>query len=600
MCGIVGILSKNNVVEDIYSSLQRLEYRGYDSAGIATIDNDQITRCRAEGKLKNLQTALQSQPIKGNIGIGHTRWATHGAPNEVNAHPHATEQVAVVHNGIIENYIELKDNLQNQGYSFKTQTDTEVIPVLITSLLEQGMQPAQAFTQAIKQLKGAFALCVVFANQPNFIAVAKKGSPLAIGYGEGEMYIASDAIALAPLSKQVCYLEEGDYAFIALDKTQIFDAQDNQVQRAIKQSNISGEVVGKGNYRHYMHKEIHEQPVSIADTLHSYVNFNNNTIELPKTDYDFSKLDKVTIIACGTSYYAGITAKYWIEQFAKVPVEVEIASEYRYRRPVFTKNGLVLLISQSGETADTLACLRLAKQNKQFIASIVNVVESSIARESDFIIPTLCGPEIGVASTKAFTSQLACLACMALYIAKDKYPHKVKELGEIPAIIQQILKDEQQYLQIANDIQKARSVLYLGRGTSFAIAMEGALKLKEISYIHAEGYAGGELKHGPIALIDEQMPIIAIMPEDKYYDKMLSNIQEVAVRGGKIILLSTAKGCKELADICYHTIELPHMDEFITPFIYSIPVQLLAYHTAVVKGTDVDQPRNLAKSVTVE
>ncbi len=597
MCGIVGIISKKNVTERIYQSLSRLEYRGYDSAGIA-VCNGGIDRRRTEGKLKELKAELEKKPLKGLVGIGHTRWATHGLPITKNAHPHSTKKVSIVHNGIIENFLELRAELEKKGYEFTSQTDTEVIPVLITSYLDKGESSFDAFHKAIKRLDGAYAIGAIFADEPEMLMAARKGSPLAIGYGEGEMFIASDAIALAPLTQKIAYLEDGDFAVLTLKTAKIYDIKGNEVKRKAKNSGVSSASVGKGNFKHYMLKEIHEQPTAIGETLNAYYDIIGHKVNLPRVKFNIGKVPKIQIVACGTSYYAAMVGKYWIEAIARIPVDVDVASEFRYRKPVYTKGGLTLLISQSGETADTLAALRHAKENGQYIASIVNVQSSTIARESDLIIPTLAGPEIGVASTKAFTAQLTCLAVLAVALGGNN-AELLTQLADAPSRVASILNDNQ-YESIAADIAKAKTVLYIGRGTSYPIALEGALKLKELSYIHAEGYGAGELKHGPIALIDKNVPIIVIAPEDEYFPKTASNVREVAARGGKVIVISTKKGCKELADVTHKCIVMPDAPDFITPLIYSLPVQLLAYQTALNLKRDVDQPRNLAKSVTVE
>lgn len=597
MCGIVGIISKKNVVQRVFDSLARLEYRGYDSAGIAVV-NKAIDRRRTEGKLAELKKELAANPLNGNVGIGHTRWATHGLPITKNAHPHSTAKVSVVHNGIVENFLELRKELEKKGYKFTSQTDTEVIPVLITYYLDSGKKPFDAFKAAITRLEGAYAIAVIFAENSGVLMAARKGSPLAIGYGRGEMFVASDAIALAPLTQKICYLEDGDYAEVTLAGAKIYDIKNKLAKRKIANSGVSAKAVGKGNYKHFMLKEIYEQPTAVAETLNAYYDPIGHKINLPKSKFNLGKIPKIQIIACGTSYYAGMVAKYWIESIARIPVDVDVASEFRYRQPVYAKGGLTLLISQSGETADTLAALRHARANKQHIASIVNVQGSSIARESDFIIPTLAGPEIGVASTKAFTAQLTCLAAFAVALGGNK-PQYMTALADAPAKIASVL-NEKQYEPVAKILAKAKTILYIGRGTSFPIALEGALKLKELTYIHAEGYGAGELKHGPIALIDKNVPIIVIAPEDEYFAKTASNVREVAARGGKVIVISTKKGCAELKDVAYKSVVMPQVADFITPLVYSLPVQLLAYQTALLLKRDVDQPRNLAKSVTVE
>lgn len=597
MCGIVGIVSSNNVTEQIFESLERLEYRGYDSAGIAVSANG-LDRRRAEGKLKNLGEEMQTSPLNGNVGIGHTRWATHGLPITNNAHPHSTEKVSVVHNGIIENFLSLRKELENQGYEFSSQTDTEVIPVMITSFLDAGDTPFDAFQKTLQKLEGAFAIGAIFAEDSEVMMVARQGSPMALGFADNEMFMASDAIALAPLTDQICYLEDGDYAKITSSSCEIFNQQGESVEREVKNSGVSGDAVEKGHFAHYMLKEIHEQPTTIAETLNAYYSPLEGKVNLPNVDFDLQRISKITIIACGTSYYAAMVGKYWIEKLAHIPVEIDIASEFRYREPVYDRNGLVLAISQSGETADTLAAIKHAKDKGQKIAAIVNVIQSSIAREADLVIPTLAGPEIGVASTKAFTAQLTCLALFAIALTPD-VPGLLGQLADVPSNVASIL-DGEIYEEVSKELAKAKTILYIGRGTSYPIALEGALKLKEISYIHAEGFGAGELKHGPIALIDENVPIIVLAPYDEYFAKTASNVREVAARGGKIILISNKQGCEELADVTSKSIEMPFLPSFVTPILYALPVQLMAYHTAVIKGTDVDQPRNLAKSVTVE
>ena len=597
MCGIVGIVSGKDVTSKIYHSLERLEYRGYDSAGIAVIHNG-IDRRRAEGKLVNLGKELKKQPLKGNTGIGHTRWATHGLPIKKNAHPHSTDKVSVVHNGIIENFSELRSEMEKAGYKFTSQTDTEVIPILITYYLEKGLDPFKAFHKTLQRLEGAFAIGAIFVEDENLIMAARKGCPLAVGYGKGEMYLASDAIALASLSQKIAYLEDNDFAKITIDSCEIFDIGGKKVKREIRNSGLSGAQVTKGNFAHYMLKEIHEQPITIAETLNAYYDPVAHKINLPKAKFDLLKATKINIIACGTSYYAGIIGKYWIEQLTGIPVEVDIASEFRYRKPALQRGGVTILISQSGETADTLAALKYAKEHKQHIVSILNVQQSSIGRDSDIVIPTLAGPEIGVASTKAFTAQLTCLAVLALALAKNP-PGLLQQLVDSASIVAETLH-QKSYTKVAKMLSKAQTVLYIGRGTSYPIALEGALKLKEISYIHAEGYGAGELKHGPIALIDKKVPVIVVAPSDEYLAKTASNVREVVARGGRIILIGDKKSYKQLSDVVDEFVELPVVPSFIAPIVYSIPVQLFAYYTALEKGTNIDQPRNLAKSVTVE
>jgi glucosamine--fructose-6-phosphate aminotransferase (isomerizing) len=608
MCGIVGILGGAPVAGHLVDALKRLEYRGYDSAGIATLDHGVLARRRAEGKLRALESRLAREPLAGNIGIGHTRWATHGRPTESNAHPHATDRVAVVHNGIIENFRELREKLIKSGAKFGSDTDTEVVAHLVTAELRQGKSPADAVALTLKQLRGAFALAFLFAGEDNLMIGARKGSPLAIGYGDEEMFLGSDAIALAPFTDTISYLEDGDWAVLTRKSVDIHDEQGRRIERAIIKSTASAQLVDKGNHKHFMAKEIHEQPEVVGHTLAHYIDMVTEKVRLPEElPFDWRKIKRLSISACGTAFYAGLVAKYWFERFAKMPVEIDIASEFRYRGAPLEPGDLAIFISQSGETADTLATLRYAREHKQHILSVVNVPTSTIARESDVVMPTLAGPEIGVASTKAFTCQLAVLACLALAAGRargeisDSDERKlVRALIETPRLMSDALKLEPQIERLAHDLAKARDVLYLGRGTSFPIALEGALKLKEISYIHAEGYAAGELKHGPIALIDETMPVIVIAPYDSVFEKTVSNMQEVAARGGKIILVTDPQGAKEATIESLETLTLPDMASAVTPLVYAVAVQLIAYHTAAAIGTDVDQPRNLAKSVTVE
>jgi len=608
MCGIVGIVGREPVAGQMVEALKRLEYRGYDSAGIATLEQGHLARRRAEGKLRNLEQRLSSDPLAGTIGIGHTRWATHGQPNEVNAHPHAAERVAVVHNGIIENFAELRAELEGQGATFVTETDTEVVAHLVSLEIKKGRSPADAVAAALPRLRGAFALAFLFEGEENLLVGARRGSPLAVGYGDGEMYLGSDAIALAPFTDAVSYLEDGDWVVIRRDGAEVHDASGTRVTRPVIKSNASAFLVDKGNHRHFMAKEIHEQPEVVGHTLAHYLDMAARRVLLPDGDaLDWRKLQRVTISACGTAYYAGLIGKYWFERFARLPVEIDIASELRYRGAPMDPGNLAIFVSQSGETADTLATLRYAKEQGQHVLSIVNVPTSSIARESDLVIPTLAGPEIGVASTKAFTCQLAALACLAIgagcargVVSEADEHNLVRALTEVPRLMSEALSLESEIERLARDLIKCRDVLYLGRGTNYPLALEGALKLKEISYIHAEGYAAGELKHGPIALIDETMPVIVIAPYDRVFEKTVSNMQEVAARGGRIILVTDAKGAREAKVRTLATLTLPEMASTITPLIYAVPVQLIAYHTAVLMGTDVDQPRNLAKSVTVE
>jgi glutamine---fructose-6-phosphate transaminase (isomerizing) len=608
MCGIIGIIGGEPVAPQLIDALKRLEYRGYDSAGVATLEHGSLTRRRAEGKLKNLELKLAREPLSGTIGIGHTRWATHGRPTENNAHPHATDRLAVVHNGIIENFSELRRELEGKGAKFATETDSEVIAHLVSEEIKHGLSPVEAVKAALPRLRGAFALAFLFAGEENLLIGARKGSPLAIGFGDGAMYIGSDAIALAPFTDTVSYLEDGDCAVISRTSAEIYDAKGEVVHRAVLKSLASVMLIDKGNHRHFMAKEIHEQPEVVGHTLANYLDMVAERVALPMAlPFDFRALKRLSIAACGTAYYAGMIARYWFERFAHLSVDVDIASEFRYRDVPLEAGELAIFISQSGETADTLASLRCAREHKQHVLSIVNVPTSTIARESDVVMPTLAGPEIGVASTKAFTCQLAALAALAIaagrargVLSESDEKRLVHALIEVPRHLTEALTLEPQIEQLARDLAKCRDVLYLGRGTSYPIALEGALKLKEISYIHAEGYAAGELKHGPIALIDENMPVIVIAPYDRVFDKTVSNMQEVAARGGRLILMTDAKGAAATEGQSLVTLTLPTMPATVDPLVYAVPVQLLAYHTAVTLGTDVDQPRNLAKSVTVE
>ena len=607
MCGIIGIIGKQQVADRLVDGLKRMEYRGYDSAGVCTVEGGQLIRRRAEGKLGNLVKELAGNPAAGTVGIAHTRWATHGAPTTSNAHPHATGEVALVHNGIIENFKPLREALQARGRSFESETDTEVVAHLVSEQVEAGKSPEEAVQAVLPQLRGAFALAIAFRQHPDLLIGARLGSPLVVGYGEGETYLGSDALALAPLTQKIAYLEEGDWVVITREGAQIYDSANNPVTREITTSGVTAAAVEKGNYRHFMQKEIFEQPTVVAQTLSSYIRPLEQTVALPQMDFDLSKIDRITIVACGTSFYAGMVAKYWFETFARVPVDIDVASEFRYRDPVLQPGGLALFISQSGETADTLAALRHCKANGQTIAVVVNVPTSSMAREADLLLPTHAGPEIGVASTKAFTCQLAVLAALAAHLALKKGKlgeaderEIVKHLIEAPAALNAALAHDEEISKMAHLVAPARDVLYLGRGPDYPLALEGALKLKEISYIHAEGYASGEMKHGPIALIDEAVPVIVLAPSGPLFEKTVSNMQEVMARGGKVVLISDADGIAEAGDGCMATIEMPKVHPLIAPLVYAVPVQLLAYHVAVAKGTDVDQPRNLAKSVTVE
>ena len=609
MCGIIGILGDKDAAPRLVEGLRRLEYRGYDSAGIATLDDGAITRCRAEGKLANLETKLKKQSLKGTVGIGHTRWATHGGPTEDNAHPHATDKVAVVHNGIIENYASLKAELEQNQARFETETDTEVIVHLVTHYLKQGMSPQEAANTTFNRLQGAFAVVMIFAGEHNLMIGTRQGTPLAVGYGDGEMFVASDSYALAPLTRNICFLEDGDRVKVSREGVSIYVNDNEPVEREIRVTAQSGAVAGKGEYPHFMLKEIYEQPAVIGDTLNTYVHPSTNRIDIP--DDVLAALNaapRITLIACGTAYYACMVAKYWFEQVARIPCEIDVASEFRYREAPMPENGLAIFVSQSGETLDTLEALRYCKRQKQTILSIVNTIESTIERESDLVLHTLAGPEIGVASTKAFTTQITTLACMAFAAARGRKvitPEQMQEMGEalrhIPAVAAQILQHDEAIKEIALEIKDARDVLYLARGSLYPIALEGALKLKEISYIHAEGYAAGEMKHGPIALIDDKVPVVVVAPgRDPLFEKTASNVQETVARGGKIFLITDETGAKSLKDATTWIVTLGDIHPFIAPILYAIPVQLLAYHVAVAKGTDVDQPRNLAKSVTVE
>jgi glucosamine--fructose-6-phosphate aminotransferase (isomerizing) len=607
MCGIIGIVGKDQVADRLVDGLRRMEYRGYDSAGVCTIHDGQLIRRRAPGKLSGLVIELARDPAPGTTGIAHTRWATHGAPTAANAHPHATAELALVHNGIIENFRALREALTARGRKFESDTDTEVVAHLISEAVEAGASPQDAVKAALPQLRGAFALAIAFRQHPDMLIGARLGSPLVIGYGDGETYLGSDALALAPLTQQITYLDEGDWVVITREGAQIFDKDNQPVNREVTTSGASAVAIEKGNYRHFMQKEIFEQPTVVAQTLRSYIRQVDQSVALPQFDFDLTSIRRITIVACGTSYYAGMVAKYWFEQFARVPVDIDVASEFRYRDPVLEEGGLALFISQSGETADTLAALRHCKENGQTIAVVVNVPTSSMAREADLLLPTHAGPEIGVASTKAFTCQLAVLAALAAHLAvrrglmsRAEETEVVKHLLEAPASLNAALAHDDEIAAMAHLIAPARDVLYLGRGPDYPLALEGALKLKEISYIHAEGYASGEMKHGPIALIDEAVPVIVLAPSGPLFEKTVSNMQEVRARGGKVVLISDRDGIAEAGDGCMATIEMPRVHPLIAPLVYAVPVQLLAYHVACVKGTDVDQPRNLAKSVTVE
>lgn len=607
MCGIIGIVGQEPVADRLIDGLKRMEYRGYDSAGICTIHDGDLIRRRAEGKLRNLVEVVAKEPAPGDIGIAHTRWATHGAPTTSNAHPHATDHVALVHNGIIENFRELREELKGRGRVFQSDTDSEVVAHLVSEQVEQGASPRDAVRDVLPRLRGAFALAIAFRDSPGMLIGARLGSPLVVGYGEGETYLGSDALALAPLTQRISYLEEGDWTVVTREGAEIFDLEGNAVERPITASGASAAATEKGNYDHFMQKEIYEQPTVVAQTLQSYVRQLEREVALPQMDFDLAGVKRVTMVACGTSFYAAMVGKYWIETFARVPVDIDVASEFRYREPVLEPGGLALFISQSGETADTLAALRHCKDNGQTIAAVVNVPTSTMAREADLLLPTHAGPEIGVASTKAFTCQLAVLAALATRLAvvkgmmsTEEERDVVEHLLEAPACLNAALDHDDDIAAMAHLIAPARDVLYLGRGADYPLALEGALKLKEISYIHAEGYASGEMKHGPIALIDELVPVVVIAPSGPLFEKTVSNMEEVRARGGKVVLISDAKGLAAAGEGCMATIEMPAVHPLIAPLVYAVPVQLLAYHVARVKGTDVDQPRNLAKSVTVE
>ncbi|MCG7348557.1 glutamine--fructose-6-phosphate transaminase (isomerizing) [Sphingomonas sp. ACRSK] len=607
MCGIVGIIGGGDVVDSLVDGLRRLEYRGYDSAGVCTVHDGVLDRRRAEGKLANLIRQVREAPLPGATGIAHTRWATHGAPTTANAHPHATDEVALVHNGIIENFKPLRDALIARGREFHSQTDSEVVAHLVSERIEAGDSPQDAVKAVLPQLHGAFALAILFRQFPDLLIGARLGSPLVVGYGDGETYLGSDALALAPLTQRISYLEEGDWVVLTREGAQVYDKDNNPVERPITISGVTGALIDKGNHRHFMLKEIYEQPVVVAQTLRSYLRPVEEKVALPDMDFDLSSVERVAIVACGTASYVGMIGKYWIEKFARLPVEVDVASEFRYRDPVLLPNTLGVVVSQSGETADTLAALRHMKANGVTTAGIINVPTSSMAREVDLLLSTHAGPEIGVASTKAFSCQLAVMAALAVNLAcakgkltPDEEREIVRHLVEAPAAINAALDHDSEIQRMAGTIAGARDVLYLGRGPDYPLALEGALKLKEISYIHAEGYASGEMKHGPIALIDEHVPLIVLAPSGPLFEKTVSNMQEAQARGAQVVLISDADGLALAGEDAVATIEMPKVHPLIAPLVYSVPVQLLAYHVAVAKGTDVDQPRNLAKSVTVE
>jgi len=607
MCGIVGILGNHEVAPTLVEALKRLEYRGYDSAGIATINHDKLERRRAIGKLVNLSDLLVHEPLAGQSGIGHTRWATHGVPSVINAHPHRAAGVAVVHNGIIENFRELREFIGENGIKYETETDTETVALLAQYYLNQGLSPRDAAEKTIARLEGAYALCFLFDGEDDLLIAARKGSPLAIGHGKGEMFVGSDAIALAPMTDQITYLEEGDWAVVTRNSLEIRDINGELANRAVKTIHIDTSAADKGGYKHFMAKEIAEQPTVLQGALAHYINAEGTEVVLPDAGIDFTKIERLTMVACGTAYYACFVAKYWFEQVAKLPVEIDVASEFRYREPPVTKGTAALFVSQSGETADTLAALRYMEGKADKIFSVVNVPESSIARESDLALPIFAGVEIGVASTKAFTCQLTTLALLALKAAKDRgtidaatMTRHLTALRALPGVMNHALTIEEKTIKVAQSLAETRDILFLGRGLMYPLALEGALKLKEISYIHAEAYASGELKHGPIALVDKHVPVIVMAPRDRLFEKTVSNMQEVMARGGRVLLITDAKGAAEASEGVWDTIIMPEIDDFLAPILYAIPAQLLAYYTAIAKGTDVDQPRNLAKSVTVE
>jgi glucosamine--fructose-6-phosphate aminotransferase (isomerizing) len=608
MCGIVGILGEKPVSPLLVEGLRRLEYRGYDSAGIATLSNGHIERRRAEGKLNNLDALLKEDPITGTVGIGHTRWATHGVPSTRNAHPHATDKVAVVHNGIIENYRELKTELESHQVRFETETDTEIVAHLITHYMNQGMKPQEATDKTLDRLEGAYALAMIFAGEHDLMIGARQGTPLAIGFGDGEMFLASDSYALAPLTNKICFMEDGDRVVVTRAGARVYDKAGADVRRQIRVTAQSGATTGKGNYKHFMLKEIYEQPTVIGDTLNSFISPSTGKVSMPEDILALAKAPRITMVACGTAFYACMVAKYWFEQVARIPVEIDIASEFRYREAPMPQGGGVIVVSQSGETLDTLEAMRYCRRQGQKVLSIVNTIESTIERESDMVLHTLAGPEIGVASTKAFTTQLTTLACIAVAlgvargnITPEQERGLTAALRHLPAQCARTLNADQAIEKVAADVAQAQDVLYLGRGTLYPLALEGALKLKEISYIHAEGYAAGEMKHGPIALIDEDVPIVVLAPSnDPLFEKTASNVQESVARGGQVLMITDANGMEKMKDIVRWPVQMDEVHPFVAPILYAIPAQLLAYHVAIAKGTDVDQPRNLAKSVTVE
>ena len=607
MCGIIGMIGNTSVVPSILEGLRRLEYRGYDSAGIAVLNQGTMDRRRAAGKIAKLENELRKKPLDGNTGIGHTRWATHGVPNVVNAHPHVSGSVSVVHNGIIENHKQLREELVSLGFAMETETDTEVAAHLVKYYYDQGLTPKEIMRAIIDRLSGAYALVIMIADYPGMLMAARKSSPLAIGFGNNAMFVGSDALALAPMTRRISYLEDGDWTIINRDSLTIYNSKNVQVERPVSLTEVSGALIGKGKYRHFMDKEIHEQPEVIGYTLSAFYDPNSNYMKMPKVAFNPGLLPKLTIVAAGTSYYAGMIAKYWLEGLARLPVEVDIASEFRYRNSVLPDGGAALFISQSGESLDTLMALRHAREKRQHIISLINVGESTIARESDVVLKTLAGPEISVASTKAYTTQLAVLLCLSVdwaqkrnFLDKKKAFEIMDELSRLPTALAEVLADKERWNACAHELAGARDVIYLGRGLNFPTALEGALKLKELSYIHAEGYAAGEMKHGPIALLDEGMPVVMVAPYDEWFDKTASNLKEALARGGRVVLLSDKEGIERLDDKPAWVFEMPKVNPMVSPILYALPVQLLAYYIAIEKGTDVDQPRNLAKSVTVE
>ena len=607
MCGIIGMIGNTSVVPSILEGLRRLEYRGYDSAGIAVLNQGTTDRRRAAGKIAKLENELTKKPLDGNTGIGHTRWATHGVPNVVNAHPHVSGSVSVVHNGIIENHKQLREELVSFGFAMETETDTEVAAHLVKYYHDQGLTPEKIMRAIIDRLNGAYALVIMIADYPGMLMAARKSSPLAIGFGNNAMFVGSDALALAPMTRRISYLEDGDWTIINQDSLTIYNSKNVQVERPVSLTEVSGALIGKGKYRHFMDKEIHEQPEVIGYTLSAFYDPNSNYMKMPEVTFNPGLLPKLTIVAAGTSYYAGMIAKYWLEGLARLPVEVDIASEFRYRNSVLPKGGAALFISQSGESLDTLMALRHAREKGQHIISLINVGESTIARESDVVLKTLAGPEISVASTKAYTTQLAALLCLSVdwaqkrnFLDKKKAFEIMDELSRLPTALAEVLADKERWNACAHELAGARDVIYLGRGLNFPTALEGALKLKELSYIHAEGYAAGEMKHGPIALLDEGMPVVMVAPYDEWFDKTASNLKEALARGGRVVLLSDKEGIERLDDKPAWVFEMPKVNPMVSPILYALPVQLLAYYIALEKGTDVDQPRNLAKSVTVE